>query len=145
MGKISGLFGALILAIGVASCGGGGAATVTGGGGGGGGGGGTCPANTFCMGAASFVTATATAQPVTLTVAVNTAVTWTNDSPVDHNVTFDDPASALAVGTGTSGTFAAPVNSSNQRQFAVSGSSHPFHCTIHGTTTTGMRGTVTIQ
>ena len=145
MGKISGLFGALILAIGVASCGGGGAATVTGGGGGGGGGGVTCPANTFCMRAASFVTATATAQPVTLTVAVNTAVTWTNDSGVTHNVTFDDPATALAVGTGSGGTIPNHLSGSNQRQFAVSGSSHPFHCTRHGTTTTGMRGTVTIQ
>lgn len=145
MRKISGLFGALILAIGVASCGGGGSGYITppppppppppp-----------TCPANTFCMGSASFVTATATAQPVTLTVAVNTAVTWTNDSGVIHNVTFDDPATALAVGTGSAGTIPNHSSGSNQRQFAVSGSSHPFHCTIHGTTTTGMRGTVTIQ
>jgi len=142
MGKISGLFGALILAIGVASCGGGGAATVTGGGGGGGGGGGTCPANTFCMGSTTFVTAAGT---TTLSVPVNTAVTWTNDSGVIHNVAFDDPATALAVGTGSGGTIPNHLSGSNQRQFAVSGSSHPFHCTRHGTTTTGMRGTVTIQ
>jgi len=73
------------------------------------------------------------------------AVTWTNDSGITHNVTFDDPTTALAVGTGSGGTIPNHLSGSNQRQFAVSGSSHPFHCTIHGTTTTGMRGTVTIQ
>ena len=139
MRKMSGLFGALILVIGVASCGGGSDATGTppppppppppp-----------TCPANTFCMRSTSFTTAAST---TTLSVPVNTAVTWTNDSGILHDVTFDVPASALAVGTGSSGTFSAPVNSSNQRQFAVSGSSHPFHCTIHGV---GMQGTVNVQ
>jgi len=141
MRKSSGLFGALILAIGVASCGGGGAATVTGGGGGGGGGGGTCPANTFCMPSTSFSFVTA-AGTTTLTVPVNTAVTWTNDSGIIHNVTFDDPTTALAVGTGSPGNIPDHSSGSNQRQFAVSGSSHPFHCTIHGL---GMHGTVAIQ
>jgi plastocyanin len=75
-----------------------------------------------------------------LSVAANTAVTWTNDSGIDHNVTFDDPTTALAIGTGSSGTFTAPNGSTNQRQFATSGS-HPFHCTIHA----GMSGVVNVQ
>jgi plastocyanin len=94
------------------------------------------------MGSSDFVTAASTVQPVALTVAANTAVTWTNDSGIEHTVTFDDPATALAVGTGgTSGTFDAPASSTNQRQFAVSGTSHPFHCTIHA----GMSGIVNVQ
>jgi Copper binding proteins, plastocyanin/azurin family len=127
MRRISGLFGALILTIGVVSCGGGGTAPAI------------CPANTFCMGSSTFFLADGT---TTLSVAANTAVTWANNSATAHNVTFDVPTTALAVGTGAAGTFDAPVNSSNQRQFAVSGSSHPFHCTIHPTT---MHGTVNVQ
>ncbi len=139
MRKVSGLLGALMLTIGVVSCGGSGYTTGTGGGGGGGGGGGNCAAGTFCMGSSSFFTAAGT---TTLSVATNTAVTWTNDSGVTHDVTFDDPATALAVGTGSAGNIGAHASGSNQRQFAVSGSSHPFHCTIHGTI---MHGTVNVQ
>ena len=52
----------------------------------------------------------------------------------------------LAIGVAScGGTIPNHSSGSNERQFAVSGISHPFHCTIHGTTTTGMRGTVTIQ
>jgi plastocyanin len=72
-------------------------------------------------------------------------MTFSNTSGVDHNVTFDTPATALAVGSGSSGNIPDHSSGSNQRQFAVSGSSHPFHCTIHGTATSGMRGTVTVQ
>jgi plastocyanin len=93
------------------------------------------------MAGSTFFTSAATVQPVALSVAANATVTWTNDSGVDHNVTFDDPTTALAVGTGGSGSFAAPTGGTNQRKFAVSGSSHPFHCTIHP----GMSGTVNVQ
>ena len=140
MRKVSGLLGVLILSIGLMSCGGGDGSVSPpppppppppp-----------TCATGTFCMGSASFLTANATVQPVALSVAANTAVTWTNDSGVDHNVTFDDPATALAVGTGGSGTFAAPTGTTNQRKFGVSGSSHTFHCTIHP----GMSGVVNVQ
>jgi plastocyanin len=74
-------------------------------------------------------------------VAANTAVTWTNDSGVPHDVTFDDPTTALAVGAGSAGNITQPASGSHQRQFAVSGSSHPFHCAIHGLV---MHGTVTV-
>ncbi len=136
MRMISRLFGALILSIGIVSCGGG-DATGTGGGGGGGGGG-VCAANTFCMAGSSFFV---NGGGFTLSIAANAPVTWTNDDITAHDVTFDDQTTALAVGSGASGTFSAPVGSSNQRKFAVSGSSHPFHCTIHGLV---MHGTVTV-
>jgi plastocyanin len=77
-----------------------------------------------------------------LSIAANTAVTWTNDSGVDHDVTFDDPSTALAVGAGASGNIPVHASGSHQRQFAVSGSTHPFHCTIHGSI---MHGTVTVM
>jgi plastocyanin len=93
------------------------------------------------MGGSTFFTSASTVQPVALSVAANATVTWTNDSFVAHNVTFDDPATALAVGTGTTGSFDAPTNSTNLRKFSVSGSSHTFHCTIHP----GMSGTVNVQ
>jgi plastocyanin len=93
------------------------------------------------MGGSSFFTAAGTGT-TTLSVAANTAVTWTNDSGITHNVTFDDPATALAVAGGASGNIGDHSSGSHQRQFAVSGSSHPFHCTIHGT---NMHGTVNVQ
>jgi plastocyanin len=76
-----------------------------------------------------------------LSVAANTAVTWTNDSGVPHDVTFDDPTTALAVGGGSDGNIPQPASGSHQRQFAVSGSTHPFHCIIHGAI---MHGTVNV-
>jgi plastocyanin len=142
MRKISGLIGALTLIFAVTSCGGG--STAPGGGGGGGGGGGNnCSAVTFCMSSTTFFTAAASTQPVTLTVNTNTAVTWFNDG-IAHNVVFDNPASALAVVGGNSGDILDPATGSNQRQFAAAGT-YPFHCTIHGTKTTGMRGAVIVQ
>jgi hypothetical protein len=135
MRRISCLFGALILSIGLISCGGSSDGTITnpppppp-----------TCAANTFCMssGSSFFIDGGGT----TLSVAANTAVTWTNDSGVPHDVTFDDPTTALAVGAGSAGNITQPASGSHQRQFAVSGSSHPFHCIIHGLV---MHGTVTI-
>ena len=143
MSRSFGLLGVLVLAVAMSSCGGDSTAPI-GGGGGGGGGVNTCPAGTFCMGSSSFYTQAGT-NITTLSVPANTAVTWTNGSGIEHNVVFETPATALAVGTGSSGDIGLHSSGSNQRQFAVSGSSHPFHCTIHGTATSGMRGTVTIQ
>ena len=145
MRKISGLFGVLILSIGLMSCGGGGDGSVSppppppppppp-----------TCAAGTFCMGSATFLTANSTVQPVSLTAAANTAVTWINDSGGTlHNVIFDDAASALAVGTGSAGNIPDHTTGSNQRKFATAGN-HPFHCSIHGSAGSGMRGVVVVQ
>ena len=82
-------------------------------------------------------------NPTSRTVAANTAVTWTNSSGVGHNVTFANPAAALAVGAGGSGSFDAPSPSTEQRRFAAAGT-YTFHCNIHGTATSGMRGSVVV-
>ena len=129
--KISGLFGALILAIGVASCGGGGDSTIT-----------PpppppppdCPAGTFCMASTTFT-------PTTRTVTVGSTVTWTNDSGVTHDVVWDDAtakaAAAAGDGSGDMGQFA---SGSHTRAFATAGT-YKFHCTIHF----GMSGALTVQ
>jgi plastocyanin len=77
----------------------------------------------------------------TVTVAINTPVTWTNGSASPHDVTFDNPAAALAVGTGGAGNIPQHTSGSNRRQFATAGS-YPFHCQVHGTP---MHGTVIVQ
>src|SRR5438270_6769777 len=135
MRRISGLFGALVLSAGLIACGGGGDGGVTqppppa-----------TCAAGTFCMGSSSFYTA-AGANAHTLTVAANTPVTWDNTSGILHDVTFDDPSTALAVGNGAAGNVPPHTSGQHQRQFAVSGTSHPFICTQHGAI---MHGTVVV-
>lgn len=133
MRTISGLFGALVLALGVASCGGGGDTTGTGGGGGGGGG--NCPAGTFCM------TAGNTFSPTSRTVAVGATVTWQNDTGTLHNVTWDDATgkSAAAAGDG-SGDISQFSSGTHTRVFSTAGT-YGFKCTIH----LGMNGTLTVQ
>ena len=98
--------------------------------------GGNCAAS-YCMTSSTFT-------PTSRTVGVNAIVRWVNSSTTAHNVTFDTPAAALGVGNGASGNFDAPALSSNQRQFGTAGT-YQFHCTIHGTPTSGMRGTVEVQ
>ena len=94
------------------------------------------PDNTFCMTTLSFT-------PTSRVVAVNAAAIWINDSGVTHDIAFDTPEAALAVGIGA-GNFEAADKTSNHRKFAAAGS-YAFHCTIHGTATSGMRGTVVVQ
>ena len=114
-----------------ASCGGGGDAIV--GTGGGGGGGGTTPSScttgTFCLGATTFV-------PASATVARNATVTWVNSSGIFHNVVFDNPPAAV-VG-GDIGNMDA--NATATRSFATAGV-YAFHCTVHA----GMNGSLTVQ
>jgi plastocyanin len=69
-------------------------------------------------------------SPVATTVPVGSAVTWTWNGRLRHNVTFDDGAASLTQGSGT-----------YVRTFATAGT-YPYHCTIHGL---GMSGTVTVQ
>jgi plastocyanin len=96
------------------------------------------------MGSSTYFTA-ATSNNPSLTVAANTSVTWTNNSGgVEHDVVFDNPAAALAVGNGGSGDVSPNTSGSNQRQFAAAGT-FPFHCTFHGTPQSGMRGSVIVQ
>ena len=136
MRTISGLFGALVLALGVVSCGGGGDTTGTGGGGGGGGGGGSCPAGTFCA------TISNTWSPAARSIAVGATVTWRNDGNTQHNVTWDDATGRGAAlqgdGTGDISNFDAGV--SHTRLFNTAGV-YGFKCTIHP----GMTGTLTVQ
>ena len=72
-------------------------------------------------------------DPGALEVAPGATVVWAWDSDGrTHNVTFDDGDGS---GDRSSGTF--------QRTFATVGA-YPYHCTIHGTATSGMRGLVTV-
>jgi plastocyanin len=72
-------------------------------------------------------------DPGTFEVAPGATVVWGwSSGGVSHNVTFTDGESS---GNQTSGTY--------QRTFAEAGS-YPYHCTIHGTPTSGMRGSVTV-
>jgi len=129
MRKISGLCGALIFAIVMASCGGGGNGGVV-----------TgppppqCPTNTFCLLSSSF-------SPRSLTVAVGAVVSWENDLGVTHNVIWDDVAGKTAAtagdGSGDIGNFSSGIHT---RVMATAGT-YGFHCTIHP----GMNATVTVQ
>ena len=92
--------------------------------------------NTFCMTTLSFT-------PTSRVVGVNAAAIWINESGVTHDIAFDTPEAALAVGP-DAGNFQAAHQTSNHRKFAAAGN-YAFHCTIHGTATSGMRGTVVVQ
>ena len=92
--------------------------------------------NTFCMTTLSFT-------PTSRVVGVNAAAIWINESGVTHDIAFDTPEAALALGA-VAGNFQAAHQTSHLRMFAAAGS-YAFHCTIHGTATSGMRGTVVVQ
>jgi hypothetical protein len=131
MRKVFGSFGALVVAVTVASCGGGGDGGVVnppppppp-----------TCPTNTFCLQSQSF-------SPKTLTVAAGAVVAWENDLGIQHNVIWDTAAGRTAAtagdGTGDIGVF---TSGTHTRAMATAGV-YRFHCTIHP----GMNGTVTVQ
>lgn len=72
-------------------------------------------------------------QPSSLEVPPGTTVVWAWASAGrEHNVTFDDGETS---GNQSSGTYT--------RAFATAGT-FPYYCTIHGSATSGMRGTVTV-
>ena len=76
---------------------------------------------------------TSSFDPAELTVAPGTTVVWAWASALQHNITFNDGESS---GNQSSGTY--------ERTFAAAGT-FPYHCTIHGTPTSGMRGVVTVS
>lgn len=90
------------------------------------------------MTGATFYTAAGT---TTLTVAINTPVTWENGSSVIHDVTFETPSDALAVSGGSGGNIPIHSSGSNRRQFATAGN-YPFRCQQHPP---GMIGNVVVQ
>src|SRR5262245_26636521 len=72
-------------------------------------------------------------DPSSLEVAQGASVVWAwSSGGVTHNVTFDDGEQS---GNRASGTYS--------RTFAAAGT-YPYHCTIHGSATSGMRGSVTV-
>jgi plastocyanin len=87
----------------------------------------------------------ATFSPSARTVTAGTTVTWTNDSGTPHNVTWNDASGINAAqagdGAGNIDTFA---TGSHTRLFTTPGT-YNFYCTIHGTKTSGMRGSITVQ
>jgi plastocyanin len=74
-------------------------------------------------------------SPSTLTVTAGTTVTWDWNGGNSHNVTWVDgtPAASATQATGT-----------YTRTFATAGA-YDFYCTLHGTPTTGMRGSITVN
>ena len=123
--------------------------------GGGGGGGPTSPPNGGTGGNNGGNTGGSTSADITVqnnqftpsatTVVPGTTVTWTWNSCTgdgyggqlctDHSVVFDNGTRAGS-GVQSSGSFAS--------QFATAGT-YSYHCSIHGTATSGMRGTITVQ
>jgi plastocyanin len=91
---------------------------------------------TFCMTTVSFT-------PTIRVVGVNAVAIWLNESGVTHDIAFDTPEAALVLGA-VGGNFQAAHQTSHLRMFAAAGTC-AFHCTIHGTATSGMRGTVVVQ
>jgi plastocyanin len=73
-------------------------------------------------------------DPQTVTIKPNGTVTWTFAAL--HNVTFDTQGAPGPIGNRASGQ--AALTFPNAGTFN-------YHCTIHGTSTTGMRGTVIVQ
>lgn len=98
--------------------------------GGGGGGGGSPTANQVFMQNTTF-------NPTPRTVPVGTTVTWVNKDGFTHT-TSSSPGSAqtwdVTVGSGASTAVT----------FSAAGT-YSYYCKLHGTPTSGMRGTIVVQ
>jgi plastocyanin len=123
---------------------------VLGCGGGGGGGPASPPPSGGTGGTGGSTSADITVQnnsfsPSSTTVPVGTTVTWTWNSCTgdgyggqmctDHSIVFDDGGRTNAP-LQSSGTFSST--------FSTAGT-YSYHCSVHGSTTAGMRGTITVQ
>lgn len=120
------VLGAIVV---VAACGGGDNGTGPGGGGGGGGGGGTL------VHAVRVTTTASDFVPNSVTIPANDSVFFTVGA-ITHNVVFDTPGAPANVGDVS--------NTTAKRQFTTAGTFN-YHCSIHGSPTAGMRGSVTVQ
>jgi plastocyanin len=74
-------------------------------------------------------------SPSTVTVTSGATVTWTWNGSNQHNVTWV---------SGTPAASATQSSGSYQRTFDTPGT-YAYYCTIHGSPTGGMRGTVVVQ
>ena len=83
-----------------------------------------------CMTAASF-------NPANLTVAAGSTVMWSDGSGIQHTVTS---------APGSAESFDQTVNGGGafSRQFNTAGTFN-YYCQIHGSPTSGMRGTITVN
>lgn len=77
-------------------------------------------------------------SPSVDTVAVGATVTWTKQDGFAHTVTSSPGAPAAF----SSGSLANGATYSHL--FAAAGT-YPYYCAIHGTPTSGMRGTIVVQ
>ena len=98
-----------------------------------GGSGGTPAANQVFMQASAF-------NPTTRTITAGTALTWVNKDAVAHNV----QSSAVPMGAATFSSGDVGANGTFQVTFTVPGT-YAYFCSLHGTATTGMHATVTVQ
>lgn len=117
---------ALILSVGIFGCS---SSTSYGSGGGGGGGGGGHTISPHMAGSAF--------SPTPDTVAVGATVTWTNNDGYGHTVT-SSPGSAETFNASVAG------GASFSHTFNTAGT-YNYYCTIHGTPTSGMRGTIVVK
>lgn len=88
-------------------------------------------------GAAQVCMAAATFNPANITVTAGTTVQWLNTSGVTHSVTSVSATETFDqdVPSGAGGF---------SHQFSTAGT-YEYYCTFHGTPTSGMRGTITVN
>lgn len=80
-----------------------------------------------------------TFTPAALTITLADQVRWNFSNP--HTVTFDGgPSPPPDIGTAANPQASGSVT----RAFSVAGT-YPYHCELHGTATTGMRGTIIVN
>lgn len=75
-------------------------------------------------------------NPSSVTVTTGTTVTWNWTGGLPHNVTWVAAGAPAPSPTQTNGTY--------QRTFSAAGT-YGYYCTIHGTPSAGMAGTVTVN
>jgi plastocyanin len=86
----------------------------------------------------SLIMSGAAFSPATDTVAAGSTVTWTNQDGFNHTVTAV-PGSSDAFSSG-----AVASGASYSHMFSTAGT-YAYYCTIHGTPTSGMRGTIVVR